>query len=123
MNKKINVTTVGGRIKKARLDKGLTQQALADQLYIPMTTLSTYENNKAELKGQVVVEIASALGVTTDYILIGNTVELSPMEQELLIIFRAIGNVDLRKIALEQLKWLKIHFTVVCSAYPCISMV
>lgn len=106
MNKKINVTTVGGRIKKARLDKGLTQQALADQLYIPMTTLSTYENNKAELKGQVVVEIASALGVTTDYILIGNTVELSPMEQELLAIFRSIGTEDLRKVGLEQLKCL-----------------
>ena len=71
-----------------------------------MTTLSTYENNKAELKGQGVVEIASALGATTDYILMGNTVELSPMEQKLLIIFRAIGNVDIRKIALEQLKCL-----------------
>ena len=51
MTKKIDVTTIGGRIKSARTNKGLTQQELADQLYIPMTTLSTYENNKAELKG------------------------------------------------------------------------
>ena len=62
MTKKIDTTTIGGRIKSARINKGLTQQELADQLYIPMTTLSTYENNKAELKGQVVVELANALG-------------------------------------------------------------
>ena len=73
---------------------------MADQLYIPMTTLSTYENNKAELKGQVVVEIANALGVTTDYVLTGNTVELTSMEQELLAIFRSIGTEDLRKVGL-----------------------
>ena len=65
-----------------------------------MTTLSTYENNKAELKGQVVVEIANALGVTTDYVLTGNTVELTSMEQELLAIFRSIGTEDLRKVGL-----------------------
>lgn len=106
MNKKIDVTTVGGRIKSARTNKGLTQQALADQLFVPMTTLSTYENNKAELKGQVVVELADALGVTTDYILTGNTVELSPMEQELLAIFKSIGSEDLQKVAMAQMKCL-----------------
>ncbi len=71
-----------------------------------MTTLSTYENNKAELKGSVAVEIASALGVTTDYILIGNNDVLSLMEQELLTIFRSIDNINLRKVGLDQLKCL-----------------
>lgn len=103
MTKKIDVTTVGGRIKRARTNKGLTQQELADQLYIPMTTLSTYENNKADLKGPVVVELASALGVTTDYILTGSNNELSPMEQELLAIFRAIENPDMKGVALKQM--------------------
>ena len=106
MTKKIDVTTVGGRIKSARTNKGLTQQELADQLYIPMTTLSTYENNKAELKGQVVVELAGALGVTTDYILTGCSNELSPIEQELLAIFRNIKSSDLQNVGLEQLKCL-----------------
>lgn len=45
MIKKNDVTTVGGRIRSARTNKGLTQHELADQIYIPMTTLSTYENN------------------------------------------------------------------------------
>lgn len=108
MTKKIDTTTIGGRIKSARINKGLTQQELADQLYIPMTTLSTYENNKAELKGSVVVELANALGVTTDYILTGSSNELSPMEQELLAIFRSIKSSDLQKAGLEQLKCLLI---------------
>lgn len=106
MNKKIDVTTVGGRIKSARMNKGLTQQALADQLYIPMTTLSTYENNKAELKGPVVVELAEALGVSTDYILTGASDEMDAMEQELIAIFRSIGSDEMKKIGLEQLKCL-----------------
>lgn len=106
MTKKIDTTTIGGRIKSARTNKGLTQQELADQLYIPMTTLSTYENNKAELKGSVAVEIASVLGVTTDYILIGNNDVLSPLEQELLAIFRSIDNINLQKVGLDQLKCL-----------------
>lgn len=108
MTKKIDTTTIGGRIKSARTNKGLTQQELADQLYIPMTTLSTYENNKAELKGQVVVELANALGVTTDYILTGSSNELLPIEQELLAIFRSIKSSDLQKAGLEQLKCLLI---------------
>ena len=106
MNKNIDVATVGGRIKSARTNKGLTQQELADQLYIPITTLSTYEHNKAELKGSVVVELASALGVTTDYILTGTAGEITPMEQELLAIFRSIGSADLKRVGLEQLKCL-----------------
>ena len=106
MTKKIDTTTIGGRIKSARTNKGLTQQELADQLYIPMTTLSTYENNKAELKGAVVVELANALGVTTDYILTGSSNELSPMEQEILAVYRSIGSAELQRIGMEQLKCL-----------------
>ncbi len=106
MNKNIDITTVGGRIKKARLDKGITQQALADQLYIPMTTLSTYENNKAELKGQVVVEIASALGTTTDYILKGVETETGALEEELLSVFNSLGSDELKKLAIAQMKCL-----------------
>lgn len=104
MTKKIDTTTIGGRIKSARTNKGLTQQELADRLYIPMTTLSTYENNKAELKGQVVVELAGALGVTTDYILTGAENETDAMEQELLAIFRDINDSNLKRIAIEQLR-------------------
>lgn len=106
MTKKIDITTVGGRIKSARTNLGLTQQKLADQLYIPMTTLSTYENNKAELKGQVVVELATVLGVTTDYLLTGANDEMDAMEQELLAIFRTIGTLEMKKVALEQMKVL-----------------
>ena len=108
MTKKIDTTTIGGRIKSARTNKGLTQQELADQLYIPMTTLSTYENNKAELKGQVVVELANALGVTTDYILTGADNEADAMEQELLAIFRSIQTQNMKKVALEQIRCLAI---------------
>ena len=106
MTKKIDTTTIGGRIKSARINKGLTQQELADQLYMPMTTLSTYENNKAELKGQVVVELATALGVSTDYILTGSNNKLSPMEEELLAVFRSIDNTDLQTVGVDQLKCL-----------------
>ena len=46
MTKKIDNTTIGGRIKKRRNDLGLSQEELAEKLFTSKQMISAYENNK-----------------------------------------------------------------------------
>ncbi|MEH7392438.1 helix-turn-helix domain-containing protein [Bacillus sp. JJ1474] len=41
---------LGSIFKKTRMLSGLSQEALAEQLYMPRSTISKVENNKMELK-------------------------------------------------------------------------
>lgn len=50
---------IGERICKQRKRKRLTQQELADKMYIPKSTISAYENNKVDIKGSVITELDS----------------------------------------------------------------
>ncbi len=72
MTKKIDNTTIGGRIKKRRNDLGLSQEELAEKLFTSKQMISAYENNKTELKLQIVKELAVALGTTTSFLIDGN---------------------------------------------------
>ena len=55
MTKKIDTTTIGGRIKKRRNDLGLSQEDLAEKLFTSKQMISSYENNKTELKVNILV--------------------------------------------------------------------
>ena len=43
--------SIGERIKARRIELGMTQEELADALYIKKSTISYYENNKIDIKG------------------------------------------------------------------------
>ena len=43
MTKNIDLTTVGGRIKYKRLEARLTQEQLADKLFVKFSMISRYE--------------------------------------------------------------------------------
>ncbi|MCH5157156.1 MAG: helix-turn-helix transcriptional regulator [Clostridiales bacterium] len=60
------------RIKELRLEKGLSQQQLADILKVDRTTLVKWENNGHETSFAMLVQIARFFGVSCDYLL-GNT--------------------------------------------------
>lgn len=61
--------TLGSRIKECRQVMGLSQSELAQQLHCTQAALSQYENGNREPGLQELVQIASALNTSTDYLL------------------------------------------------------
>lgn len=61
--------SLGKRITNARKKLDMNQKELAEKCGITEATLSRYENELREPKGEVVVKIANALDVSTDYLL------------------------------------------------------
>lgn len=62
---------LGARIAALRRDAGLSQAELAQQLQISASAMGMYEQGRREPSAQILVGIAQALGVTTDYLLTG----------------------------------------------------
>lgn len=64
--------TTGELIRKCRKDAGLTQRELGARSGIAEPTIRKYESNRLNPKIETIQKIASALGVTADY-LVGRT--------------------------------------------------
>ena len=60
---------IGSNIKKLRTSKGMTQKALADQLFVSPQAVSRWENNEVEPSLGTVAELAKIFDVSTDVIL------------------------------------------------------
>lgn len=86
--------SIGDRIKYLRESLDLRQKDLADKTGITEATLSRYENNLREPKGEIVSKLAKALDVSSNFLLEGtiaiNESELSPHEQIALKIAKAL---------------------------------
>ena len=67
--KELKEETLGQRIKAQRNRIGMTQDDLAEKLLIPKASVSAYENDRIDIKGSRIVELAEALGVTPNYLL------------------------------------------------------
>ncbi|MBQ9489623.1 MAG: helix-turn-helix transcriptional regulator [Lachnospiraceae bacterium] len=63
--------TMGMRIKKRRAVLAMSQDDLAEIMNVPKTTISSYENDRIDIKGSVIIELARSLGTTPDYLLLG----------------------------------------------------
>ena len=50
--------TVGMRIKECRMNHGMTQEELAEQLYVSKKTISAYESDKIDIKVSILQDIA-----------------------------------------------------------------
>lgn len=61
--------TLGSRIKKLRKELGITQDKLSEDMLIPKTTLSSYENDKVDIKGSVLLELSRHLFTSPNYLL------------------------------------------------------
>ena len=106
--KKIDNSTMGGRIKEQRIKAGMTQEQLAEMMCTTKAAISQYENNKVDIKGSVIVEIAGILGTTSGYLL-NNEVAVEDVDEqmkEMMEIFRGLGNDEIRRVAIEQIKIL-----------------
>lgn len=65
---------VGERIRQVRLMRGMTQEALAERVFIKKSTISAYENNAITLPVDRLEAIAAALNTTPAFFLITNRV-------------------------------------------------
>jgi transcriptional regulator with XRE-family HTH domain len=69
-------STLGDRIRQARLRYGMSQAELARRISISSTALNQIESGKTPDPGvSRIVGIASVLGVSTDYLLLGRNDE------------------------------------------------
>ncbi len=106
--KKIDNSTMGGRIKEHRLKMGMTQEELAEKMFTTKMTISHYENDLSDIKGSVIVELADLLGTTTGYLL-NNEVDAKTSSWgmwEMMKLFQSLISIQMKNTALEQLKVL-----------------
>ena len=97
--------TIGQRIKECRMKLGMTQQELADVLYIPKTTVSSYERDVVDMKMGTIKELAKALHTTTGYLIDGEKAEFDEDVLRVAMMLQEMPD-ELRKVAVEQVKAL-----------------
>lgn len=62
------LNSIGKKIKKARLDKNLTQNALAEQIDISTDLLRNIENGRNIGSIATLINLCNALEITTDFL-------------------------------------------------------
>lgn len=98
--------TIGTRIKECRLALDMTQEEMADVLQMKKVTLSTYENDRIDIKVSILKEIAAGLGTTVAYLVDGEKNEFGLEIMQVARLLQGIENEQLRKAAVEQVKVL-----------------
>ena len=73
--------TLGQKIKKLRMDKGLTQKDLADKVFVTFQTVSKWEKDENEPDVATLRELAKLFGCSMDYLLSEEEV-VTPKEEE-----------------------------------------
>ena len=99
-----NEETLGQRIKAARIRKGYTQEELAEVMHIPKSTVSAYENDKVDIKGSVLVELAEHLDTTPNYLLGVEEKEDGAFVMEMKSLLSQISDEKTKAILLAQIK-------------------
>ena len=61
--------TIGERLARLRKERGMTQQELAERLAVAQPNVSDYERGILRLHGELIVQIAQILQVSTDELL------------------------------------------------------
>ena len=97
--------TIGMRIKECRMKLGMTQQDLADALYIPKTTVSSYERDVVDMKMGTIKELAKALHTTAGYLIDGEKAEFAEDVLSVAMMLQGLP-VEFRRVAMEQVKVL-----------------
>jgi transcriptional regulator with XRE-family HTH domain len=107
---------MGMRIKTHRQEVNLSQEALAEKLDMKRTNIANYEAGRVVPPGNVILDLAGILGVTTDYLL-GRTddptQQSEPLENSLRQIQRArrrLPNEEDRKRMDRMVEMIKLSF-------------
>ena len=105
--------TIGQRIKECRKAMGMTQEELANALYIPKTTVSSYERDVVDMKMSIIKELAKVLHTTVGYLIDGEKMELDADVMQVATMMQEMPE-ELRKVAMEQVKILSGVILVEC---------
>ena len=68
---RFNRMAYGTRIKQLRINKGLTQEQLAEKMHVTGTYIVKIENTQRTGSIELVVELADCFGVSLDHLLLG----------------------------------------------------
>ena len=71
MARQIDVSTLGGRIKYKRIAAGMTQENLAELMFVKHNLISQYENNVVQPSLDKIQEIARILETSVAYLVDG----------------------------------------------------
>lgn len=71
----LNLNEVGKRVMERRKKLGLTQEALAEKCDATTQFVSNVENGLRLVRSDLLKRLASALGVSTNYILTGDIID------------------------------------------------
>ncbi len=69
----LDYTIIGERLKKARSDKKMTQEMLAEKLDVSIAFLSRIERGNSHVNLKILSQICEILGVSEGYILNGTS--------------------------------------------------
>ena len=97
--------TIGQRIRECRVNRGLTQEQLAELMCITPVQISHYENDRNDIKVSVLKELAKHLNVSATYLLEGDAEYLNKEVTQMVMMLQEMP-AELRKVALEQVKVL-----------------
>lgn len=88
-------TIFGNRIRKLRLNSGMTMDELASKLNITKSRISMWENNGAVPREEMLIKLSNLFKVSIDYLLGNEKLEDNkPDNQRLNYIQRSLGKLD-----------------------------
>ena len=105
---KIDVSTLGGRIKNKRIAAGMTQENLAELMYVKHGLISQYENNVVQPSLDMLQDIANHLETTVGYLVDGIETIISEEDKEILEALHNISNEIIKKSLIEHIKQLAL---------------
>lgn len=94
--------TMGKRIRELRVIRGMTQQDLADRMYVRKSTISAYENDAIDIKCSVLIEMAKVLNTIPEYFF--STGKDEPETYEAVGLIEGIRDARLRRAAVEHVR-------------------
>lgn len=66
---KLDFKKIASRLREIRLQRGYTQEYIADKVDVSVTHISNIENNHVKISLSTLVQVCKVLDVTVDYVL------------------------------------------------------
>lgn len=105
----------GDRLKELRIEKGLTQEALATKFNTGKSSISNYESNSRLPDANTIGEYANFFGVSVDYLL-GRSIVRNP-HSETINENEAYYNLDMNGLPEEAIRQVKEYIELIKLKY------
>lgn len=95
----VNYGLLGERIKKERLNRGLTQEVLAEKANISVSFLGQIERGERKLSLETLIKIGEVLDVSLDYLVKNYIPKSNPELDQLIYILKGKSRKEIRMLA------------------------